>query len=117
MVHVSGDRNYDVTVLLTSMLNALPRRHKLIFRNPDIDPLTSMEAFRRVFAARRSRITQKLQNAKSGTSVNENEVPSMTKEDHVCKVAKTVEEAMQLVEGGFDYLTEIDGMKLFRKRK
>ena len=37
--------------------------------------------------------------------------------DHVCKVAKTVEEAKQLLEKGFDYVTEIDGMKLFRKRK
>ena len=38
-------------------------------------------------------------------------------EDYVCKVARTVVEARQLVEEGFDYVTEIDGMKLFRKRK
>ena len=38
-------------------------------------------------------------------------------EEYVCKVAKTIKEAKQLLEEGFDYVTEIDGMKLFRKRK
>jgi hypothetical protein len=38
-------------------------------------------------------------------------------DDYVCKAAKTVEEARQLVEEGFDYVTEIDDVKLFRKRK
>jgi hypothetical protein len=37
--------------------------------------------------------------------------------DYVCKVAKSVEEAKRLLEEGFDYVTEIEGMKLFRKRK
>jgi predicted RNase H-like HicB family nuclease len=43
----------------------------------------------------------------------------MSKEpnDYVCKVAKTVDEAKRLLEEGFDYVTEIEGMKLFRKRK
>jgi hypothetical protein len=38
-------------------------------------------------------------------------------DDYVCKVARTVEEAKALVEGGFDYVTDVDGMKLFKKRK
>ena len=39
-------------------------------------------------------------------------------EDHfTCRVAKDVQEAKQLVEAGFDYVTDIDGVKLFRKRK
>lgn len=33
------------------------------------------------------------------------------------KIARTVEEACQLVEAGFEYVCEIDGAKLFRKRK
>jgi integrase len=33
------------------------------------------------------------------------------------KLAATVEEAVKLVEVGFEYVTEIDGRKLFRKRK
>ena len=32
-------------------------------------------------------------------------------------VAKTVGDATTLVENGFEYVTDIEGMKLFRKRK
>ena len=35
----------------------------------------------------------------------------------VCKVAKSVEEATQLIESGFEYATEMNDAKLFRKRK
>jgi len=42
-------------------------------------------------------------------SVNENE--------YICKVAKTLEEATQLIEAGFEYVCDMDGCKLFRKRK
>jgi integrase len=38
-------------------------------------------------------------------------------DEYVCKVAKTVQEASALVESGFDYVTDVDGLKLFRKRK
>jgi integrase len=38
-------------------------------------------------------------------------------DEYVCKVAKTVEQASELIEAGFDYVCEIDGVKLFRKRK
>jgi hypothetical protein len=31
--------------------------------------------------------------------------------------AKTIDEAKKLIEEGFEYVTEIDGVKLFRKRK
>jgi integrase len=32
-------------------------------------------------------------------------------------IAKTIEEAQKLIESGFEYVTEIEGVKLFRKRK
>ncbi|MDX1813221.1 MAG: site-specific integrase [Candidatus Bathyarchaeia archaeon] len=38
-------------------------------------------------------------------------------EDYVVKVASNVEEACKLLEVGFEYVTELDGKKLFRKRK
>lgn len=34
-----------------------------------------------------------------------------------CKVAKTIEEAKELVETGFEYVTDVNSAKLFRKRK
>jgi len=38
-------------------------------------------------------------------------------EDFTVKVASNVEEACKLVEVGFEYVTDFDGKKLFRKRK
>lgn len=38
-------------------------------------------------------------------------------EEFTCRVAKTLTEAKELVEAGFDYVTDIENAKLFRKRK
>jgi integrase len=38
-------------------------------------------------------------------------------DDYVCKTAKNLQEATSLIEAGFEYITEMDGVKLFRKRK
>ena len=39
------------------------------------------------------------------------------KEEYASAIASTIEDAQKLVESGFEYVTEIDGVKLFRKRK
>jgi site-specific recombinase XerD len=38
-------------------------------------------------------------------------------EEYYSATAKTVEEAEKLIEQGFEYVTEMDSIKLFRKRK
>jgi integrase len=38
-------------------------------------------------------------------------------DEFVCKAAKTVEEAKAFVESGFEYVTDVEGYKLFKKRK
>lgn len=38
-------------------------------------------------------------------------------EEFTCKVARTLEEAKELVGAGFKYVTDMDEAKLFRKRK
>jgi hypothetical protein len=38
-------------------------------------------------------------------------------EEYISATAKTIEDAQKLVEAGFEYVTEICGVKLFRKRK
>jgi integrase len=40
-----------------------------------------------------------------------------TTDEYTSKVAKNIEEAQKLIESGFEYITEMDGLKLFRKRK
>ena len=37
-------------------------------------------------------------------------------DEFVSRVAKTVKEACMLIEAGFEYVTEIDRLKIFRKR-
>ena len=39
------------------------------------------------------------------------------KDDYICKIANTVEEAKTLIERGYEYVTDVDDMKLFRVRK
>ncbi len=38
-------------------------------------------------------------------------------EEYTCKTATTIKEAKDLIENGFEYITELDGIKIFRKRK
>jgi integrase len=38
-------------------------------------------------------------------------------DEYVSKVARTIEEAQKLIEQAFEYVTEMDSVKLFRKRK
>jgi len=38
-------------------------------------------------------------------------------EEYTCKTAKDVHEASELIEQGFEYIIEFEGLKLFRKRK
>lgn len=39
-----------------------------------------------------------------------------SKDNFVCKAAKSVEEAIPLIEVGFEYVHEINGLHLYRKR-
>jgi len=38
-------------------------------------------------------------------------------DEFISKVATTVEEACRLVESGFEYVCDVNGAKIFRKRK
>jgi integrase len=41
----------------------------------------------------------------------------LNEDEWTCKTATTIKEASELIEAGFDYVTEMDRTKLFRKRK
>ena len=38
-------------------------------------------------------------------------------DEYASAIATTIQEAQKLIESGFEYVTEIDSIKLFRKRK
>jgi integrase len=42
---------------------------------------------------------------------------TLENDEYHCKTANNVKDATQLIENGFEYVTEIDGTKLFRRRK
>ena len=42
---------------------------------------------------------------------------SFESDEYSSAVAKNLEEARKLVEAGFEYVTDIEGVNLFRKRK
>jgi len=51
------------------------------------------------------------------TTLMYTQLVTLTEDEYTCRVAKTVEEATQLIESGFDCVTDIDEVKLFKKRK
>ncbi|MCS7142164.1 MAG: hypothetical protein NZ888_08320, partial [Candidatus Nitrosocaldus sp.] len=44
-------------------------------------------------------------------------VEGLKEDEFICKVARTPEEIAQLIEAGFEYVCEHDGLKFFRRRK
>jgi integrase/recombinase XerD len=44
-------------------------------------------------------------------------LPLSEEDEYTCKTATNVKEATELIESGFEYVTEMDGVELFRKRK
>ena len=44
-------------------------------------------------------------------------VEGLKEDEYICRVARTPEEIAQLIEAGFEYVCEHEGLKFFRKRK
>jgi len=42
---------------------------------------------------------------------------SFENDEYICKAATNVKEATELIEAGFEYICDVEGVKLFRKRK
>ncbi|NWG11178.1 site-specific integrase [Candidatus Bathyarchaeota archaeon] len=51
------------------------------------------------------------------TTLRYTQLVNLGNEDYVCKAAKNVSEATQLIEQGFEFVCEVENAKLFRKRK
>ena len=39
------------------------------------------------------------------------------KDDYIYRVARTINEATKLMEAGFEHVCDVEGVKIFRKRK
>ena len=63
-------------------------------------------------------VKQQMGHRKIETTLIYTQLLQFDKDDnYTCKVAQNVEQATELIENGFEYITEMDGLKLFRKRK
>jgi integrase len=63
-------------------------------------------------------VKQQMGHKKIETTLVYTQLLQFDKDDnYTCKVAQNVEQATELIENGFEYVTEMDGLKLFRKRK
>jgi integrase len=60
---------------------------------------------------------QQLGHKRIETTLIYTQLLDLNDDEWTCKGATNKNEAMQLIEAGFEYITEIDGTKLFRKRK
>jgi len=60
---------------------------------------------------------QQMGHKKIETTLIYTQLLNLNDDEWTCRTAKTVEDATKLIEAGFDFVTEMDGVKLFRKRK
>ncbi len=62
-------------------------------------------------------VKQQMGHKKVETTLIYVQLLNLNDDEWTCKTATNIKEATKLVEAGFQYITEIDGMKLFKKRK
>ena len=60
---------------------------------------------------------QKMGHHKIETTLIYTQLIDMEGDEYVCGTAENVKQSLKLIEDGFEYVTEVDGVKLFRKRK
>ena len=139
-------RQMKVSSKLLAMLLSLPRKNVLVFGGGDLNDFSrwfsykrkliaeklnnpriieiSFKTFRHWFASRlyfRTRDVLAVQHALGHRNLKNTLVYThlvdFKDDDFNCRTARTLLEAKELIESGFEYVTEIDGVKLFRKRK
>ena len=102
-----------------AMRNALAKR----LHNATIQRIRLYD-FRHFFATNLYHITrdillvkQQMGHKKLETTLIYTQLLNLNDDEWTCKTATTVKEATQLIEAGFEHVTEIGGIALFRKRK
>jgi integrase len=143
----SNPRIFRISNKLVGMLNSLPRRSERVFSNhsslrslsctfernrkriayklgnPRILKISfhTLRHWKATMEYHRTKdilhVMQMLGHRNIKNTLIYTQLINVEEDEYVCKVAKTVEQAAELIEAGFDYVCEIDGVKLFRKRK
>jgi integrase len=92
-------------------------------KNPNLLKI-SLKTFRHYFATMLYHKTkdilhvkQQLGHKRLENTLTYTHLINFQEDEYNVRTAKTIKEACQLVEAGFEYVTEMEGVKLFRKRK
>ena len=62
-------------------------------------------------------VKQQMGHKKIETTLIYTQLLNLDDEEWTCKTANNIKDATTLIEAGFEYITEMEGIKLFRKRK
>ena len=62
-------------------------------------------------------VKQQMGHKKIETTLIYTQLLNLDDEEWTCKTANNIKDATTLIEAGFEYITEMNGLKLFRKRK
>lgn len=143
----SEPRIFKISSKLTAMLNSLPKNSERIFGSSSLRTIRRLFQRQRQRIARKLKNPRLLQitfhtlrhwkatmeyyktkdilyvmkllghkNIKN-TLIYTQLIKFSGKDEFICKAARTTEEAKELIEKGFEYVCDINNVKLFRKRK
>ena len=142
----SNPRILKISNKLISMINRLPKNSEYVFKkgllkhfacsfrrqrkriaqklmNPRIDRITfkTLRHFKATMEYYKTKdilhVMQILGHKNIKNTLIYTHLVNFKDDEYISKVAKTVEEACKLVEAGFEYVCEIEGVKIFKKRK
>lgn len=143
----SNPRQLKISNKLVAMLNALPRKSEYVFKNgllnhftdgfrqqrkrlavklenPRINQISfrTLRHWKATMEYHRTRDIKHVQHLLGHKNIMNTDVYThymeLEDDEFISKIAKTAEEASQLVEAGFDYVcTASDGLMVFKKRK
>jgi len=60
---------------------------------------------------------QQMGHSQIKTTLIYTQLLNLNADEWTCRTAKTLSRATTLIESGFEYVTEMEGIKIFRKRK
>ena len=142
----SNPRQFRVSTKLVSMLSRLPKKNDYIFGGGDLDNFSRwffmkrLELAKKLENPRMAKIGFKtLRHWKASTLYHQTRdillvmrtlghkdirntlvythLIDTRDDEYICKTSTSLSEASSLIEAGFEYVTELEGTKLFRKRK
>jgi integrase len=140
----SNPRILPLSLKLVNMLSNLPKNMNTVFgTNADLMQRNFAKQHKRIAAKLNSRLNQitfhtfrhwkatmeyhktkdilhvmRLQDHKNiKNTLVYTQLATFEDDDYVCKAAANVKEASELIEAGYEYVCDVDHVKLFRKRK